>query len=297
MAGVLLACGCILEAQAGEPVSRFATVDGVAVHYLESGRAGPDDITLLMVHGWCGAAENFRPLMRSLPEFYHILAVDLPGLGISAKPDAPYNCDYFVSFLRAFCVSRGLQDFVLVGHSMGGQFAVHYVTRWPREVRQLVLIDPYGLAGEEGRMLRLAGLGSLVDIGFGLNNRLFIQVLSRINVLYKPTPETLRAVADAAAAGILGAEGARAASRVTKSVLGHDLIDTLLPAVSMDTLVIWGDHDRILPLRWAQVFASRLPAARLAVIPDAGHMPMTERPGLTAIALMGFLSEPQAPVD
>jgi abhydrolase domain-containing protein 6 len=295
MAGILLFCGQVLAGgQAVEPVSRFVTVDGLSIHYLEAGRAAPDDPTLLMVHGWCGTAEDFRPLMRALPEFYHTISVDFPGSGLSAKPDAPYDCAYIVAFLRSFCVSMDLRSFIMVGHSMGGQFAVHYVTRWPQTVRSLILIDPYGLAGEEGGMLPLARLGPLVDIGFALNNRLFIQWATQVNVLYKPSYETLNAVADSTAASILNPEGARAAARITKSVIGRDQIDGLLPAISMDTLVMWGDHDLMLPPHWAQRYISLLPSARLVMIPDTGHMPMTERPTLAAIAIMGFLSQEQA---
>jgi len=298
IAGVILLCGLFRgEALTAEPLSRFVEVDGISIHYLESGRAAAEDPTLLMVHGYCGSGEDFRPLLQALPDSFHSIAVDLPGGGFSGKPDAPYDCDYFVAFLRSFCVRMGLRSFVLVGHSMGGQIAIHYATRWPEAVQRLVLISPYGLAGEEGGMGTLARLGPLVDIGYALNTRLFIQWAIQINVLYRPAPETLRAVVDSTAANILGCEGARAVSRVTRAVIGHDQVDALLPAVSADTLVIWGDHDRVLPPQWASAFVTRLPAARLALIPDTGHMPMTERPGLTAIVLMGFLSDRRAVGD
>lgn len=297
MAGIVLMSARVLAgAQEVGPISRFVDVDGLSIHYLEAGGAAPDDPTLLLVHGWCGSAEDFRPLLNALPPSLHSIAVDLPGNGISAKPDAPYDTAYFVSFLRSFCVRMGLESFVLVGHSMGGQFAVHFATRWPLTVRRLILIDPYGLKGEEGWLLPLARMGPLVDLGFALNNRLFIQWATQANVMYHPDAETVRAATNATAASILGPVGSRAAARVTKAVIGRDPVDALLPEVSVDTLVLWGDHDKMLEPHWADRFLALLPSARLTVIPDTGHMPMTERPALAATVITEFLSEmPQSP--
>jgi pimeloyl-ACP methyl ester carboxylesterase len=293
MAGVLMLCGQLVAGADSGPMSRSVDIDGVTIHYLESGAVTARE-TLLLVPGWCGGAEDFRPLMTALPEGYRCLSIDLPGHGLSSKPDAPYDMEYYVGFLRSFCLRMGLSDFVFVGHSMGGQFAVHYASRWPGTIRRLVLIDPYGLPGEEGGFGLLASLGPLVDLGFALNNRLFIEWGIAANVLYRPAAATLRAVADSTAVGILGQAGARAAARTTRAVVGHDTVEGILPSLTLPTLVLWGDHDRFLSPSWAERFLALLPSARLVIIPDAGHMPMTERPSLTAIALAGFLAEPEA---
>ena len=69
------------------------------------------------------------------------------------------------------------------------------------------------------------------------------------------------------------------------------------PEVTAPTLVIWGDHDKMLEPRWASRFMALLHAARLVVIPNTGHMPMTEKPSLTAAEIARFLSEIPASVS
>src|SRR5512144_3166978 len=146
----------------------WVDVDGMKIHCLASD-APPKSAggrTLLMLHGWSGSAEDFRPLFGLLPPGARAIAVDFPGSGYSDKPDAAYDLEFFLSFLRSLCRALGLDRFVLVGHSMGGQFAAHLVARRPDLVERLILIAPYGLDGQEGIWLTLARWGGFVDFAF-----------------------------------------------------------------------------------------------------------------------------------
>lgn len=270
-------------------LSRWVMVDGMRIRYLQSADAQPVAPVLLMIHGWAGSAEDFRPLFDQLAPTARLIAMDLPGAGQSDKPDVPYDLPFFLSFLKDFCDALGLERFVLVGHSMGGQFAVHFTTLWPQMVEKLVLIAPYGLRGEEGIWLALAGWGGLVDLGFRLNNRLFIEWTLRANVLYRAPPAVVRAAVDSTARSILGPEGARAVARVTRNVIGHGYVEALLPAVAAETLIIWGDHDRVLAPKWSATFLTGIPRARLFMVKDSGHMPMIEHPEEAADLIACFL--------
>ena len=288
-AAFLLLLG-ISSPAAGAPdlLERWVVVDGMRIRYLEAG-GQPGDPAILMVHGWAGSAEDFRPLFSLLPSTARALAVDLPGCGQSDKPDAAYDLPYFVSFLKAFCDTLGLHRIVLLGHSMGGQFAVHFTARWPDRVERLILVAPYGLKGEEGIWLGLAGWGGFVDLGFRLNNRLFIEWAMRANVLYKAPPAVVNAAVESTARSILGPESARAIARITRNVIGHDYVEALLPGITQETLIIWGDHDRVLAPTWAETFLLAIPYARLVMVKDSGHMPMIEHPGETAGLIADFI--------
>jgi pimeloyl-ACP methyl ester carboxylesterase len=289
---LLLMTACLLFAdEEGGPVSRWAVIDGIRIHYLEAGGEPSAEPPLLMVHGWCGSSADFGPLMRALPAGTRSLAVDMPGCGLSDKPDAAYDLPYFMNFLCTFTEAFGLERFTLVGHSMGGQLSVHFASLWPGRVERLVLISPYGLKGEEGPWLPLAQSGCLVDAIFGLNNRLFIEWALAANNLYRPSPGVLSALADSTAEGILGRKEVRATARITRNLIGRDPVEGILPGVRAPTLILWGDHDALLAPRWAQQFVALLPDVRLRWILDAGHMATLEKPQEAAEAIAGFLTE------
>lgn len=269
-------------------VSRFVTVNGIRIHCIESGDPARGPL-LLMVHGWAGSAADWTPLQRALPASMHTVAVDLPGCGLSEKPDAAYDMPWFMDMLHGLCAALDARQFVLAGHSMGGQIAVHFASRYPGLVEKLILIDPDGLKGEEGLRLALARLGPVVNLAFLLNTRKFIEWATRANVLHDPPPELLRTAVEATAVSILGREGSRAIARITRRVIGRANVDALLPGIFQETLLIWGDEDRLLPPRWAREFASRLPRVSLQMVAGAGHMPMFEKPAAVAELVTGFL--------
>jgi len=265
-------------------------VNGIRIHWLEAGSARAGDPALLMVHGWAGAAADWERLLPALPPGLRSFAVDLPGFGLSDKPDAPYDIPFFLDVLRSFLAAHGLSRVVLVGHSMGGQIAVHFTVRFPGLVEKVVLIDPYGLKGEEGSRRFLARLGQVVDLAFLLNTRFFIERAMRANVLHDPPDDLVAAAVESTAAGILGREWARAMSRITRRVIGTAYVDALLPGLSQETLLIWGEQDRLLPPHWADAFAARLRRVTVHRIPGTGHMPMLEKPEVVAGLIADFVN-------
>ena len=278
--------------------ARWLSVDGVRVRYFDTGVPGDAaaERTILFVHGYCGSAANFAQLCASLAAAEgcpcgpsRCVAVDLPGCAGSDKPDVPYSTAWFVDFLQSFRRALGLEDLVLVGHSMGGQICLHYTQRFPHAVEKLILIAPDGLAGEEGGWLALTTLGPLVDAGLMRANRSFVEIALRTVILSDPSFAT-PALVDCFAEGLLTPEGARATAAITRDVIGHDPVDAILPGIFQKTLVIWGAEDRLLRPSWAPRFVQLLPAAELALVDGCGHEPMIEKPAETAALIAAFLA-------
>ena len=271
-------------------VSRWVDVNGVRTHFLESGGAREDSPVLLMVHGWAGSAVDWERLMPLLPPGVRAIAVDLPGCGLSDKPDAAYDMPFFIDAILSFCESLGVSRMVLAGHSMGGQIAVHFTSRYPERVEKLILIDPAGLKGEEGGLAALARLGPVVDLALQLNTRFFIEWAMRANILHDAPPDLVASAVEGTATSILGQKSARAISRITQRVIGREHVDELLPGVSQETLLIWGDADRLLSPRWADEYVSRLRRASVHPVAGAGHMPMFEKPEAVAALIADFIA-------
>jgi pimeloyl-ACP methyl ester carboxylesterase len=286
---VLSRLGLSRSSRIRDPLVRWIVVDGVRIRCLDTGPKAGKGPVLVMVHGWGGSGDDFSPLFGHLPQNCRAIAIDLPGCGRSDKPDAAYDVPYFVSFLKSLCDAMGLRKIVLVGHSMGGLFAVHFVGAHPEMVDKLILVAPYGMAAEDGVMLLAARLGSLLDLLFRFNNRLLIRWALQKSIFYRPTGRMLRA-AVTSGMSIVGRLGSRALAHITRAVVGQDHVEGLLPHIRQDTLLLWGNKDKVLAPRYAAKFMELLPHAQFASIKDSGHVPMIEKTGETARLFSEFVT-------
>jgi pimeloyl-ACP methyl ester carboxylesterase len=275
---------------AGDVASGFLEVDGVRIHVLDTAPGRPDLPTVVLVHGWAGCTTDFHPLLELVGGGRRWVAFDYPGCGDSDKPDIHYSITGMAEFVESIRAALGAETLDLVGHSLGGQIAVHYVVNHPDRVRRLALIDPDGLAGEEGFWLRVVRLDRLVDLAFALNSRCVIRGVMRRRVFYGRSG--LEAAVDGKAASLLSPGGNRAVARITTDAIGTEPVDDLLPLVSQPALVVWGLEDRLLPIRWAEAWMRGLPRGELWTVPECGHMPTAEKPAQTAAVLEEFLARP-----
>ena len=95
----------------------YIKVGTLHVRYWDVGRG---DKTLVFLHGFGGSVEAWSFTIHRLEEKYRCIIVDMPGFGRTDKPlDAPYTYPYFASFLHDFLSQMHVQQFILVGHSMG----------------------------------------------------------------------------------------------------------------------------------------------------------------------------------
>lgn len=271
--------------------ARWTSVDGIRVRYFDTESPGKPVVgpVLLFVHGYCGSGSHFELLFPLLDDVGRCVAMDMPGCAASEKPDAPYSVSYFVEFLESFCSVLGLDRVVLVGHSMGGQLAVHFAHRYPERVERLVLLAPDGLAGEEGVWLVATELGTFLEAAFSLANRSMVELALRA-VIFGEQAAVRPEVVDSFAQQFETAEGIRSLAAITRDVIGSDPVDEILPSIRHDTLVAWGDEDRLLRPRWANIYAAALPRCRLEWLSGCGHELMLEDPRAVAGLIRGFIA-------
>ena len=151
----------------------------------------------------------------------------------------------------------------LVGHSMGGAIAAELAASQPDAVRRLVLVAPAGLPLGRSVPARLPGLAAFLR----QTAPTFLPVLAL---------DTLRADP-----GTLW--------RATRDVIARDVREHL-GAIAAPTLLIWGEHDTLVPTRLAGTFRDAIPGARLLILPGAGHVPMFDRPADFNRAVLAFLA-------
>jgi pimeloyl-ACP methyl ester carboxylesterase len=122
----------------GEIPSRFATLDGVRIHYKS---LGDGETAVVFIHGWTCDLTFWRAQVNDLMSKGRLLFVDLPGHGRSDKPKRAYTMDYFAQAVEAVRKDAGVNDLALVGHSMGTPVMRQYYRAHPQRTRALVAVD------------------------------------------------------------------------------------------------------------------------------------------------------------
>lgn len=147
-----------------EPQDREVTAGGLRFHYLDWGTKGKQ--TVLFLHGALQQGHSWDFVSLSLRADYHVLALDARGHGESQwAPDGDYSLDAHQLDLDSVVESMGLEQFILVGHSMGGRNAYVYASRRPERVKALVIVDtgPQVQGQGEGRIRRFRELPDELD--------------------------------------------------------------------------------------------------------------------------------------
>jgi len=264
---------------------RETRIGGLRVRYVDYGDGPP----LLMVHGMAGSWESWLANIPALGEAYRVIAVDLPGFGAS---EALPSSDDFGAYLR---VLEGLLDDLgigavgVVGHSLGGLVGLSLAAAAPERVRCLVLVSG---GGAELSPLRLRVIQTVF---FLFRLALAVPGFSRLLVA-TPAGRLLLSPAVRDWKGIprdllvqmiplrIGPGFMDAVRRAGRQLGELDLARIVAP-----TLLIWGRHDRILPLADARGLAADLLQAQLVVIDDVGHCAMFEAPDLCNDYILNFL--------
>jgi pimeloyl-ACP methyl ester carboxylesterase len=221
------------------------------IHTVELGSGAE---TVVLLHGLSGSSRWWSRSAPGLAGSYRVLMPDLVGFGRSPAAGRLPSPDDTADLLARWLTRLEVETTHLVGHSMGGQIAVHFAVRHPDRLRRLVLVDPAGLprplsAASAARFaMEIAGLWRWGDPRF---------LPTIVGDAWKAGPRTLL----------------RAIGHILRDDVGP-----LLPRVRAPTLVIWGEYDSWVPLADAAEFRAKLPHARLAVLRGASHNPMVDRP-------------------
>ena len=266
--------------------ARLLPIDGQRVYAEEAG-AGE---ALILVHGFGGSSYSWRQVLPALAERRRVVALDLSGFGFTERPKAraPYTLEGQAALVLAVADRLGLARFDLAGHAYGGGVALHLAAHHAERVRSLLLVNSTRPTYASQRRNRLAAVRPLTAL------------FARTVVLRPATVEKSlrRSFADdrlvtpelvAAYYERLPIEG------VVDAYLGLTAPAPAPPkrvdlaAIRQPTLVLWGDRDEVIALRWGEKLAAELPHARLVVLRDCGHLPMEEKPAETAAAMAAFL--------
>jgi pimeloyl-ACP methyl ester carboxylesterase len=261
--------------KAGPYRLRTVRIHGHDVGYRMAGE-GP---TVLLIHGIAGSSTTWRAVMPALAEHYTVIAPDLMGHGHSAKPRGDYSLGAYASGIRDLLAVLGQERGTVVGHSLGGGVAMQFAYQFPERVQRLVLVASGGLGKEVSPLLKAVTLpGAEYVLPLLFHRRIretgeWPGTLAR-RVGWRPS-DTLAEVWRSYTT-LTDRHGQQAFIHTVRSVIdvaGQRVSahDRLYLAEALPTLIVWGDHDRIIPVAHAYRAAEAIAGARLEILEGAGH--------------------------
>jgi branched-chain amino acid transport system permease protein len=245
------------------PYGTYVKTNTGNIHYAKRGNGS---IRVVLVHGNFASARFFEPLMEKIPPAeFTVYALDLPNFGFSDELVGDVSIDKYATALQDFVDALSIDNFILLGHSLGGAVAMGYAVRNPNKLRKLVLVDPapvYGMPSYDESAYKI------IDV-----YRKNPDMIKRALMMNAPTYDNEkffdRIAADAlriAKKAFIGNAKALSSYNYTSQVANLEI-----PVV-----VVYGDKDVILDYESMKKTADSFKNAKLVVLKGIGHSPVVE---------------------
>jgi pimeloyl-ACP methyl ester carboxylesterase len=278
-----------IEYRVNEPV-----FGGVA-YVFEAGERGAPAVVL--VHGLGDAAsDDWDPILPGLAQRYHVLTFDLPGFGRSEKQNVLYSPFRYATFIKWIVDQRVDGPFTLVGHSMGGVAALRFATLFPRNLKELVLLDVPGILyrsaafSSAGKFVAAPYLGGVSSGSLDLVRNVVGLALGAIEGRsFTPDVNVILASRTLREKVLKGRP-----DLIAGLALSEEDFSRSLELVKTPVTLLWGAADDLATLRTARVLRDALPDARLVELPGVGHTPMSDDPALVLRLLLQAIETPPA---
>jgi pimeloyl-ACP methyl ester carboxylesterase len=268
---------------------------GHRVGYRLAGSGPP----LVLLHGITSTSDAWRDVMPRLAERFTVVAPDMVGHGRSAKPRGDYSLGAYASGVRDLLIALGVDKATIVGHSLGGGVAMQFAYQFPERVDRLVLVSSGGLGGEVHLLLRAATLPAAEYVlpllcAEPLRNAgaSIARLLGRAGL--RPSRDLEEMALGFASLGDMEARQAFVHTvRAIMDISGQRVSarDRLYLAEKVPTLLLWGEHDRMIPASHGREAHEAMPGSRCIVYEDAGHFPHRNHPWRFASDLLNFIEE------
>jgi len=232
---------------------------------------------ILILHGWGGSSDSWLKVQEILAKAgFKVICPDFPGFGKSKTPFETWGAKEYANFVLNLTKILELQKFFLLGHSFGGRVAIKFSVLYPEKIKSLILCDSAGIKQK-----------------WGLGEKLIFQISKLGNAIFTPTP--LKRFKDKAKnlfylflrhRDYAKADGMM--RKILKKVITEDLLDDL-PQIKTRTLIIWGESDKLVPVKYVHIFKEKIENSELKILPKIGHSPHLEVPEKLTEIIINFL--------
>ena len=253
------------------------TVGGSKVKLLRGGKGEP----LLYLHSAAGET-LWLPFHELLAQHYEVFAPAHPGFDSSDGLDKIDSIEDLAFHYLDFLDVMGWPKVKVMGLSMGGWIGAELATRWSSRLEKLELVDSAGLHLPDAPA---QPMWEVMRDPAALRRLLFYDPNSPLaQMLVMPLEDTPESML------LLRLKAAEASARVGWNPYWHNpKLPGRLHRIAVPTLVVWGEHDRLIPLAHGRAFTAGIRGARLQVIPNCGHLPIFEAPEALVAHTLDFL--------
>ena len=266
-------------------------VHGQRIAYLDVGEGPP----VILIHGFGGSMWQWEYQQHTLSQHFRVVTLDLPGAGLSDKPEIDYRPDQMLDFFLGFMDAVKIPQATLVGNSMGAGLAIGMALEYPTRVAKLVLVD--GLpqhvmekltSPSVRRALETRAPDWLISFGNMLFGGLMIQSVLK-EIVHDPallTPAVIeRSNRNRQRPGII-----KPIMAVRENLpLWESEFAVRVGTITHPTLVLWGEEDRVFPIAVGEELHQIIKGSQFIRIPKAGHIPQWERPDVVNQELITFI--------
>jgi len=247
-------------------VVKTTEIDSSKIRYFE---VGASKETLLLLHGLGASAERWESVIPLFAKKFRVIVPDLIGFGYSDKPMVDYTTDYFAEFVSKFVNKIGIKKMSIIGSSLGGQIAAESVVNYDVNVKKLVLVSPSGIMKH-----------STPALNEYISAALYPDADSATSAFQ--TMSGTKNIDDKIISGFIERMQLPNAKMAFMSTLlglsNSTKITEKLQLIKIPTLIIWGEEDPVIPIKYAQSFVSGINDCRFYKMEGCGHTPYVEKP-------------------
>ena len=247
-------------------VEKSIKINDNKIRYIIEGESKQN---LLLIHGLGASSERWENVIPYFSKNYRVIVPDLIGFGLSDKPMVDYTTDYLADFVSEFLNEIGIDSLSIIGSSLGGQIAAEFAHNNSEKLKKLVLVSPSGIMKHTTPALDayiMAALYPSVDSA----SHAFQLMSGRRNIDEKTINGFVKRM-----------KLPNAKMAFMSTLLGlkdADTITTKLESINSPTLIVWGENDPVIPVKYAESFVSGINDCRFVKMLGCCHNPYLDKP-------------------